>query len=176
MYYSPWDISFESIFELWFQLERIQQNRFEDVRLTEVVLDSEITQRNLTATITRVLSGSSLQPMLRKRTNLRARAGSTIRLRVFLQPAGVAAERPVDLTLAVPRRTGQGRLEIRGGNGDEGPGNPDSLDELLANLAGAEHNFDLTAELNVRRATRKAVAAQPDVIRGRRSISVFVVR
>jgi hypothetical protein len=150
MYYSPWDISFESIFELWSTLELIQQNRFEDVRLDEVALDSERIQKNLTATITRVLSASSLQPSLRKRTTLRARPWDTISLRVFLQPAGRAGERAVDLLRPVPRRVGEGSLRIRGGRafdgcffcgaGDagEGPGGADSFEELLAKRGGAE--------------------------------------
>lgn len=188
MYYSPWDISFESIFELWFHLELIQQNQFESVRITDVELDSEITQENRTATIKRVLSASSLQPALRERKTLRARRGDTIRLRVFLLPASSTVERPVDLALELPRRGGQRFLEIRGGSAFEGcffceegedgesPSGPASFDELLAELANADHNFDLVARLRDRGTTRKAVSAQPEIVLGRRTLTVFVVR
>jgi hypothetical protein len=119
---------------------------------------------------------------------LRARPWDTISLRVFLQPAARAGERAVDLLRPVPRRVGEGSLRIRGGRafdgcffcgaGDagEGPGGADSFEELLAKLAGAEHNSDLVAELNVRRTTRRTIAGQPEIILGRKSISVVVVR
>jgi hypothetical protein len=192
MYYSPWDISFESIFELEFNLSAIQQNEFEAVRVDEVVLDSEITQRNKTAKITRVKSASSLQPALKAREYLLVRPRDTIRLRVFLLPAGATAERAVDLTQRVPRTArGEGELVIRGGGmaGDEecffgecGEGDeevtpgPASFDELLAALSGAEHSYDLVASLGLRSGTRTTVAAQSEIILGRRFVQVFVVR
>jgi hypothetical protein len=188
MYYSPWDVSFESILELESHLYLIQENPFETVRVNEVALDSTITQRNRSATITRVLAASSVQPALKARRMLLVRRGDTIRLRVFLLPAGATVPRTLDLSLRVPRRFGEGMLEVRGGRGadeclfgcdDEGEGEaetgPATFDELLAALAGGEHTFDLVAELNLNGAQRKAVAVQPDIILGGRAIQIFVV-
>lgn len=192
MYYSPWDISFESIFELEFNLWAIQQNEFEAVRIDEVALDSEITQRNRTAKITRVLSASSLQPTLKARKYLLVRPGDVIRLRVMLLRAGTTVERAVDLYRRVPRTArGEGQLVIRGGgelddgecflgdcvegSDEEAPG-AGSLDELLAELAGAEHSYDLIAGLGLRNGLRTTVAPQAEIILGRRFMSVYVVR
>lgn len=191
MYYSPWDISFDSIFELESHLFLIQDNPFETVRIDKVELDSTITQRNLSATITRVLSSSSVQPALRARKLLLVRRGDTIKLRVSLLPAGAVVARTVDLTLRVPRRFGEGILQVRGGGtqadeecffGDCGEGGeeevtgPATFDELLAALAGGAHTFDLVANLNLSGALRKAVAVQPNIILGGRAIQVLVVR
>lgn len=193
MYYSPWDISFESIFELEFNMWAIQQNEFETVRIDEVALDSEITQRIRTAKITRVLSASSLQPALKARKYLLVRPRDTIRLRVFLLPAGATVERAVDLSQRVPRTArGEGELVLRGGGtqeegeecffGECGDGDkevttgPASFDELLAELSGAEHSYDLIASLGLRGGERTTVAPQAEIILGRRFLAVFVVR
>jgi hypothetical protein len=192
MYYSPWDISFESIFELEFNLFAIQENGFEAVRIDEVGLDSEITQRNRTAKITRLLSASSLQPTLKARKYLFVRPRDTIRLRVFLLPAGATVERAVDISQRVPRSArGEGQLAIRGGGiqadeecffgdcvegGEEEVTTPASFDELLAELAGAEHSYDLVASLGVGGAERRTVAPQGEIILGRRVLGILVVR
>lgn len=192
MYYSPFDISFESIFELEFDLYAIQENGFEAVRINEVALDSEITQHKRTARITRVLSASSLQPALRARKVLFVRPGDTIRLRVFLLPAGATVERAVDLSRRVPRRArGEGVLAVGGGGiqadeecffgdcfegGEEGGTTPTSFDELLAELSGADHSYDLIASLGLRGGQRRTVAPQGEIILGRRSTAVFIVR
>jgi SpoIVB peptidase S55 len=192
MYYSPFDISFESIFELEFNLFAIQENGFEAVRIDEVAIDSEITQRNRTAKITRVLSASSLEPVLKARKYLLVRPGDTIRLRVFLLPAGATVARTVDLTQRVPRRArGEGQLVIRGGGEtadeecffgeceeavEEEAGSPASFDELLAGLSGAEHSYDLVSSLGLRGGVRTTVAPQAEIVLGRRFQLVFVVR
>ena len=193
MYYSPFDISFESIFELESNLFFIQENPFETVRIDGVELDSTITQRNLSATITRVLSSSSIQPALKARRTLLVRRGDTINLRVSLLPAGATVARTLDMNLRVPRRFGEGILEIRGGGsqadeecffgdcvvfseGEEEVSGPESFDDLLAAIGGAEHTFDLVANLHLGSAERKAVAVQPEIILGGKAIQILVVR
>ena len=189
MYYSPFDISFESIFELESQLFILQDNPFESVSIDEVALDSTITQRNLSATITRVFSSSSIQPTLKSRRVLLVRRGDTINLRVFLLPAGAGVARGVNLSVRVPRRFGEGMLEVRGGSGldecgilgCEGEGDGEetnglaTFDELLAALAGAEHTFDLIANLDLNGAQRRALAVQPEIVLGGKAIRVLVV-
>ena len=91
--------------------------------------------------------------------------------------------------MRVPRRFGEGLLLVSGGGtqadeecffddcveGDEEVTSPDSFDELLAAMAGAEHTFDLVANLNLRGAERKAVSVQPNIILGQKAIQVLVV-
>jgi hypothetical protein len=156
------------------------------------VLDSEITQRNRTAKITRVLSASSLQRTLKARKYLFVRPGDLVKLRVFLLPAGATVARSVDLTQRVPRSArGEGRLVVRGGGmsgdeecffgecgegGEEETTGPATFDELLADLSGAEHSYDLVTGLSMRGGVRTKVTPQSEIILGRRSMLLFVVR
>jgi hypothetical protein len=189
MYYSPWDISFESIFELESHLFTLQDNPFEDVRIDEVELDSTITQRNRSATIKRVLSASSLQPTFKSRNVLFVRRGDTIKLRVSLLPAGATVARTVAMSVIVPRRFGEGILEVRGGSGSDecafgceefgegdggGGSGPATFDELLGLLANADHTYDLVANLDLNGRQRKAVAVQPNIVLGGKRIFVVV--
>lgn len=187
MYYSPFDISFESIFEFESHLFALQENPFETVHIDEISLDSTITQRNESATITRVLTSSSVQPTLKSRRVLLVRRGSLVNVRVSLLPAGSSVATVVNLTVRVPRRFGEGILEVRGGepldecfdceeeDGEEGNG-PASFDDLLEALAGGDRTFDLVANLELNGAKRKALSVQPQIVLGGKSILVVVVR
>ncbi len=187
MHFSPFDASFESIFELFSYLERIQENPFGEVRFTGVSADSVITQRHLTARIRRVLSASSLRPELRERKRLPVLPGERIKLRVFLLPEGSTTEVPVDLRLRVPRDAAfGGSLVVRGGglgacffcvfdDGEEGQ-EPATFEDLLQELRTAEQNNHLVAELVVEPNLQVARRILQDrVILGQRSIEITVV-
>lgn len=202
MYFSEFDASIESIFELLFQLEALANNDFEEIHFTGVDVDGFITEQELTARITKVKSASTLQPGLKVRELLQAKPGTLIRLRVFLKPAEGGAAVPVDMSLRVPKTAkGSGPLTVRGGgqefffffkadgapgsagkaapaNGGGG-GGPESFDDLLAQMEGAEHQFDLIATLFPNRGKlqrRKAVSPQEVIVFGERSFDVLVVR
>lgn len=189
MYYSPFDISFESIFEFESHLFMLQENGFEQIRIDEIELESRITQRNQSATIKRVLTSSSIQPTLKSRRVLLVRRGDTVKVRVLLLPAGAVDTRVVNMSLRVPRKFGEGALEVRGGmpldeclfgceeefEGEE-PAGPGSFDELLAALEGGEHTNDLVANLYLRGAQRKALTVQPQIVLGGKAIQILVVR
>ncbi|MDP8958474.1 MAG: hypothetical protein M3N51_04580, partial [Actinomycetota bacterium] len=196
-YFSPSDITFESILELLFDLSAIAQNPFEDVHFTAVdVSRAEVTQEQLTTTVTRVLSATTSQPEFQERTQLVVQPGEQINLQVFLLPFGGSEERTVELALTVPEEAAGafGSLVVRGGQPPgafflepppEGPPSdePQSFEELLAFLAGAEHNYDLVAELALQPGFEepeggtlgdKVVAPQPRVVLGATTIEVMV--
>jgi len=188
MHFSEWDASWESIFELFAFLFRIQENPFGSVELTSVRAQSAITQEHLTAEIVRVRSASSLQPGLRVRTKLRVRPGDTIRLRVVLLPEGATGREWVDLLLPVPRTRFGGSLTVRGGGADgclfcffgeegsEGDG-PATFEELLQELRRTRRNNDLVASLRVGGGHRRDSSSRTDtVILGQKRIEIIVVR
>jgi hypothetical protein len=189
-FFSPFDATFESFFELYPILETLQNNKFGDITFTHVSQTGTITQDQLTSSITKVLSASSLQPRLEVRRRLNVKPGDTIRLRVFLLRHGATAPRRVDLVIDVPRH-------IRGGGGEVsvGPGRlqcasffggsrckASTFGALLSKIANSDHNYDLVSTLSLsartksggRRFQRKAVATQPDVVLGHKFIRVEV--
>jgi hypothetical protein len=192
MWFSPWDISWEAIFELEFYLA-ILDDFDPAVTFSGVSADSTITQEHITSEIERVLSASSVARRLREREFLPVRRGDTIRLRVFLRPEGSDTLEAVDLTVNVPRRArGDGVLRIRGGGedlcffcilfdeefvGEEGEEEePQTFEELLAELGSAQRNNDLVADLRIGSRRRTALSTGDRVILGRETIEIFVVR
>lgn len=192
-FFSPYDISFDSIFELYSILGILQNNRFGDLTFTHVSETGNITQDQLTSSITKVLSASSLQPRLQQRQRLNARPGDTIRLRVFLLRHGATTPRKVDLVLDVPSRIreGRGEISVRAGRPACGGGffggarcKATTFGQLVTKLANGDHNYDLVGNLLLfgmtksggRRFERKAVATQSDVVLGQKFIRVSVQR
>lgn len=192
VYYSPWDASFESLMELWFQLELLAANPFKDIEFTGVDADATITQQRLESTITRVLTASSLRPALKERDVLKVARRDTIRMRVFLQPAEGGPEQSVDLMLPVRGKPSTGVLKVRGGKsgaffdeefffeaalGDEEPESPvGNFGQLIEQLEGGERRSDLVARLSGKKLQVEKVKAQQDfIVRGTERIDIVVV-
>jgi hypothetical protein len=187
MFFSDFDASFESIFELYAFLFRIQDNPFGPVLITSVDMEASITQEHLTAEIVRVESASSLQPTLRERSRLRVLPGDTIQLQVFLLPEGALEEDVVELLVQVPRTRSGGSLSIQGGGADScifcffdeeegGDEGPETFAELLRDLRRTPRNNDLVATLRVGRATRDSRFRADTVVVGEEHIEIEVVR
>ncbi|MBI4260143.1 MAG: hypothetical protein HY658_06215 [Actinobacteria bacterium] len=199
MYYSGFDASFVSIFDLYIALLRIQNNSFEDVEFTSVDIDGNITQKELQATITKVQTASSLQPNLRQREFIKVQRGTRFTIRVFLDPAEPGPLQTVTFTMKVTKQAPKsGKLKIEGGgrsgyyyygvsgatapterspaNGDFEEG-PSSLDDLLAEIAGGTHAFDLIATLFPKKVTarRNRVLPQDTIVLGEQQVRIIVV-
>jgi hypothetical protein len=189
MWFSDFDVSFLAILELLLYLA-VLDDFDPDVKFSGVDADSIITEEHITAEIETVFSASSVARRLREREFLPVRRGDTIRLRVFLRPEGSETLETVDLVLQVPRRVrGDGVLRIRGGgevdcffcilfDGEEGEGEeeePQTFEELLAELEGAEQNNDLLAELRIGGRQRTALSQRERVVLGQERIEIFVV-
>jgi hypothetical protein len=187
MHFSEFDVSFESIFELYSFIARIQDNPFGSVAFSRVHAEATITQDHLTAEIVRVLSASSLQPGFRERARLRVRPGDTISLRVFLLPEGGTEEEMVELLVPVPRSRFGGSLAVRGGGADsclfcffdEEDGEdeePATFEELLRDLRRTGRNNDLVASLRVGAGRERVTSSRTDtVILGEERIDIVVV-
>jgi hypothetical protein len=185
MFFSPYDASFESIFEMYAFLWMISQNEFGDVQFSSVDMDATITQEHLASEITRVESASSLQPNLAERRRLRVLPGDTIELQVFLRPEGAVEEDVVQLFVQVPQRRRSGDLTVAGGGenqclfcfffGEGDDNGADSFAELLSDLEDTPQNNDLVADLRVGRKRVSSSFRADAVILGRERINIVVV-
>jgi SpoIVB peptidase S55 len=191
-FFSEYDISFASIFELYSILSILQNNKFGDISFTHVSETATITQEQLTATITRVLSASSLQPRLAVHSTLRVAPGDTIRLRVSLLRFGETTPQLIDLRIHVPNgiRDGRGIVFVRGGRPECGGGfyfgrsscKAKTFDGLLAKIAGGQHGNDLVGEMvlfarthsGTQRFERTATDTRSRVVLGNRYIRIAV--
>jgi hypothetical protein len=190
-FFSPYGITFESIYELLGELSSLQYSQFGQVSFTGVDVSGTLTQEHDFYSVDKVLSSSKLQPGFNANKRLRVRPGETVHLQVVLGVGDTDATRTVNMAIKVPANLqGGGSLEVRngfapfcGGFFFFGPerGRPgcaaNSFDELVSNLSSAEHGYDLVAEL---RGTGTAVAlpkpgAAPD--RGKRNqLDVKVIK
>jgi hypothetical protein len=187
LYYSPYDISYETVNELTGQIGAIEGNPFERVHITDVHVTSRITQARLTASIVRVESASLLNPRMVPHARLHVLPGETVRLRVWLHhPDG--AENAVPLRVKVPAglRFGGG-LVVRGGiplggcqfcgpfGGSSAP-KATSFPGLLQSLENGERHSDLVASVIGfnRVAPSTSVSHRSSVILGRRLIDLIV--
>jgi hypothetical protein len=207
MFASEFDLAFESLFEpALLNLSAILHNPFEPVRITSVRLEGNVTRRDRSLEIVRALVSSSSAPEP-SAFAVEARPGDTLTVTVGLRPPrGPRVERT--LALQVPEDVAPGsilQLVVRGGIGPgflglslfEEPGEEPaagSLDELLAQLQGAERNNDLVAELteaappfpegevvlpedggSTGSALAKAVRTLRSVVRGQLQVDVIVI-
>jgi hypothetical protein len=188
MHFSEFDVSFESIVELFAFLFQIQDNSFGPVAFSNIHAESTITQEHLTAEIVRVESASSVQPGFQERARLRVRRGETVSLRVFLLPEGATHEEMIELQVLVPRGRFGGSLNVSGGGADsclfcliEGEGGdeeePATFEELLQNLRHTHRNNDLVASLRVGGGSERESSSRTDsVILGEEQIEIVFVR
>lgn len=193
-YASPWDISFDSIFESWSQLEEIQFNRFENVTITGVhysgAISDEFTRYKIQDVLLRKRDGT--RAPLSQEDVVRVVTGTRLNLRVILaQDRNVGDPVAVDLSVVVPadRVGASGWVNIAGGGSggefEDGPGDggsgqePQTFDELLAQLRDITPNNSVNATLNldsesgfIQRSSRKVV---DEVVTGNFSFPIEVV-
>jgi hypothetical protein len=193
MFFSPYDASFAGILELANDVGQIASNPFEKVTFTSIHEEASITQRHLTTQIKNVQWATKESPVFSSHPTIEVRPGQVIRLRVSLLKPGASTPSVVRLSILVPDRArGGGDLVVRGGSsgvgffsggigptvgGGGGGSTPKSFDDLLTQLANAEHGNDLIAQLDapgVRRAAGegKVVKQRSRVVLGERDFIV----
>jgi hypothetical protein len=191
---SEWDISFETIWDLYDQLAQIYFNDLEDVTLEKISTTSTMEREYKAYKITkvRVLNGTKWQD-LRTDRPLVLRPGYTKKFRVLLTSAALGKAR-IPLNLPVPEKMGRrsGYLEIVGGSsywgGDSGyffeedpymsgSTGPATFDGLLKKLATAPRNDQVIANLSIYRRTgamkRMARSDAAAVVTGGVSVEVI---
>jgi hypothetical protein len=149
-YASDFDITIESIFESYEQLSRILNNRFQDVRITDV---------NYRATYGPTFHALSIRKFEVRvdgrwitihghRPAIRVHAGSDLPVRATLASSdGSGTPRTIRLSVRIPASAGgnAGTLYLQGGGPAQAA--PSSFNQLLSNLANAPRNDELSAIL-----------------------------
>jgi hypothetical protein len=147
---SRYDISFESIFESYRQISKILHNGFERVRISDVHYRATYDPRFHALEISKfeIYVNGHWITITSPRPAIKVKAGSEIPVRVTLAPTGgTGASQRVLLSVTPPKSAqGPGVLYVQGGASGRGP-KASSFDELLANLASAPRNDELTATL-----------------------------
>jgi SpoIVB peptidase S55 len=187
MFFSEFDITFESIFEMYGFLYRIQESEFGDVTFSNVDAETSLTQEQLTAEIVGLRASSPLQPTLLERDRIRVRPGDTIRLEVALLAEGALEPDFVELLVEVPNARFGGSLVVQNGGADsclfcffdedgEDEG-PLTFNELLRELRRTPRNNDLVASLRVGSGkTAKDTFRADAVVVGSEELEVVIVR
>ena len=191
-YFSEYDATIESLYELLYEMFFLQANRFGDMSFSLVQANSDVTQQQQTMSIRQVLVSSSVQPGLAVHDTLKVKPGDTIHVRVVMLPHGSTHPVTVHFPLSVPKTaTGDGYMFTRGGQFFNGlfsaSRRSHSFSELVHNLATAEHNYDLLTDLYLfgrsggtkaltRRFHTQLRLPQDEVVQGRKFIRIVVVR
>ena len=162
---NKYDVSFESIFDLYDQLARIHFNDLEDVQIKDIETTSTMSRKYQAYKVekVRVLERGHWR-LLRTNKPLFLRGGTVKKFRVVLtsQQLGTALVR---VNLPVPKKIGfkSGMLEILGGNSDYGmdgyfeeeyymgygggSSQPKTFDGLLASMRSQPRNDQVIARL-----------------------------
>jgi putative cell wall-binding protein len=164
-YTSPFDIAFESVFELLGDLDALQQLPVEQVDIEGIDVEVEVTEAQRRFGIAEVRVGVDGQPPAPSDgTELVVRPGSVLVVEVDLVGQPDDAQQTVVLELVVPDDAfGFGSLVVAGGDpffgggcppeepGCGGDGGPASVQELVEQLAARARNDQLTARLEITR-------------------------
>ena len=155
---SQWSITDDSAWELYGQLDRLQNNPFEDVTITEVTTDSRLSGNYDVYTVKTVsVRRDGRWTALEPEQTLRLRAGTAKRFKVALT-SRTLGERSVVLRVPVPRRAAGrfGEVTFTGGNWFGGyyyeesgmaAAGAASFDALLKKMRTAVRNDSIVANL-----------------------------
>ncbi|MEW6227248.1 MAG: SpoIVB peptidase S55 domain-containing protein [Bacillota bacterium] len=148
MFYSPADISADSIGELLEYLSAVIDNEFAEVEVTGVKAEFEVREARQTARIERAEAVTKV-----------ARAGDTVEVKVRLQPfRGIPEIKAVQIKIPDETPAGTLYLAVRGGGvppaeegveGDDKSAHPtvaESLENLVRELMARERNNDVVVE------------------------------
>ena len=160
---SEFDASFESIFQPADQLFAIQNQSFEDAKITGVHFTGSISSAFARYSIDKVLirrpNGTFVSPP--KDRALRVEAGSQLNLRAVLTPFRSSSKVNADLSVVIPPDTagGFGSVDVVGGSGGffdgfffgdgDGGSEPTNFGELLAQLNDTAPNNSVNATVSV---------------------------
>jgi hypothetical protein len=154
VYASTFDITFDSIFDSYEQLYRIVNNRFEDVKITDVdfraFVDRDYREYRIGGVQMKV-GGSWVK--LDTKERLAVRPGQLLRLRLTLRSLGGDAAETVDVQVRIPAGAAgkAGSLRLAGGGSFFGGSGSKSFADLLSDIASEPHNNDVLSTLRINR-------------------------
>jgi hypothetical protein len=153
-YADPTDVSFLSVFDPADQVFAIDNNEFEDAKITSVdvtgSVSSTVVQYTIDSVRIRKPTGGSV--LLPPDQAIRAVAGSRLNLRVVLRPyRGIGPNKNVDVSIVIPPDTAgdSGEVDVVGGPELLFQPQPTSFTQLLQQLNGVTPNNAVTATLSL---------------------------
>lgn len=193
-HYSPWDISFESIFEMWDQISMVVDNEFTDVTIDTVKVDVKMTDQRRARTAQQVQiwkAGSWVK--LSPDTLVRARPGGWIKIRTKLTTyRNSLPPKYLEKNFQVPTRIKPGtfgQLSVNpaafDGGWEEGDGSssssPTSFAGLIKSLSEAPRNDQLVTALRLfseegSSYEREVTSNIGDVVLGSHSFEVKIIK
>jgi hypothetical protein len=188
-YASPFDISFESVFEVAITAEALQAFDDEEIEVTSIdVPKLDVTEAFERYDLTRLLVWNGSRYV--RKDFAKAGPGERIRLRAVLRPVHEAGTKNVDLSLRVPEGAKRnGFIEVLGGGsaffefpcflfGEECAGDSaQTFDQVLKEFESSPPGDALVARLRLRRAEKpgaQVVVRQDAVVAGHRAIAFLL--
>ena len=188
-YASPFDISFESVFEVAITAEVLQAFEDEEIEVTGIdVPKLDVTEAFERYDIRRVLVWNGTRYV--QKDFVRAGAGDRIRLRAVLNPVHATGSKNVDLSLRVPSNAKRnGFIEVLGGGstffedpcflfGEDCAGDTEqSFDQLLKSFEDSPPGDALVARLRLRGSQKpraQVVVRQDAVVAGHEGIGFLL--
>lgn len=134
---SNWDITYETPWGIYSDVERVINNRFEDVQVSRVRSDSSYHERVLSTSISKVEAKQDGRwQTLSRKNRVRASGGSELKLRITVKPGtdSDATKQRVRSSVRVPRSDQRwGELTVTGGASMwQRPRGVKSFDKLVA--------------------------------------------
>lgn len=192
-YASPFDISFESVFEVSDFVSILSSFTAEPIHITSVDLTKVDVEEAFEAyRLSKVLVWNGRDFV--KKDVVRRRPGGSVLMRAVLRPEHEASPVNLDLLLRVPANARRsGFIEVRGGGslfgetpcffedgeGECGESEPATFDALLSKLSGVPRNDQVTARLQIGEPARtraKAVEQVDAIVQGERIIGFRLIR
>ncbi|HZC72897.1 MAG TPA: hypothetical protein VE442_19525 [Jatrophihabitans sp.] len=179
---SSFDISFESVFEMYEDLYKLINNKFSDVTIDSVRITTEMDKADRAFSVGKVERKAGTRWVTLNRGSLfKAKAGSTVTLRVTLNSRRNQFGTKVEtVSVKVPdtrKKASFGDLSV--GNLQFSSGRASSFDDLVTKLGAAPRNDQVRAQISLfsRRGSRHSAGAPKsvgDVVHGARSFQLFI--
>jgi hypothetical protein len=183
MYASADDVTYTTLWDLYEDIWRIVSNKYADVRVTGVHLQSDLDGAYRAFQLGRVQRFKDGRwTTLKAGGTIQATSGGILRLRGWLEPRTDSASvgRWVEFQVPVGRYSAdrRGMLTVSGGASTSLKSKPDSLGQMLSAMSSAPTNASLWGKLQVRTADglqlKHAHAGAPAPVNGSLSVTVKV--
>lgn len=163
---SRWSAAEEPVYDLWNDIDAIVNNRYEDVTVQSIDVEGDITDTLEQLSIGKVerLAGGSWTK-IREGSQVTAKAGSTLKLRVALNPSGRSESDPetVRIDLKIPGKADgrRGAAYLTGGGDQMGEKRGNDLESMLAAMSARPSNAAVNASLRFNRPQTTVLESAP---------------
>jgi hypothetical protein len=182
-YASADDITYATLWDLYGEVWRIVSNKFADVRVTGIHLQSNLDGAYRAFELGRVQRlKDGRWTTLKPGGTIQATSGATLRLRGWLKPraGSVSVGRWVGFQVPVGRYSAdrRGTITVSGGASTSLSSKPESLQQMLSAMSSAPTNASVWGKLQVRTPDgpqlKQGHAGAPAVVNGSMSVTVKI--